>query len=389
MSVKRSGGPTCSRLALIGGLGHGIAHRRAIHQLQRAGRVRLVAIANRRPVPPVEDAPVDGLEIFDDYRRMLADVKPDVVVIATPPHTHHAIALDAAAMTQGILVEKPPVVSMAELVELTAALHRYGTVCQVGFQALASPALSTVRGAVADGAVGSVTALSHAGAWWRPDGYYRRTPWAGRRMLDGRVVADGAVANQFAHALMQALGLARALTGAADPAHIAVEQYRTRPIEVDDTSCVRVLLRNGLSITMAVTLAAEGFIHGEIAVRGTNDDIHLDFPTDRLRLPHDGQWRQMPGRQGLLANLLDHLDDSRVPLAAALDDVAPFVSILDALNHAPEPTDIHADYLAPHPTGDGRVLVDAVELVREAAEQRSLFSEMALPWARAPWTAQI
>ena len=94
--------------------------------------------------------------------------------------------------------------------------------------------------AIAAGALGTVTGVAAVGAWQRDDAYYARSPWAGRRSLDGRPVLDGALANPFAHALMQCLAIAAAPPARRTRPSLEVERYRTRPIEVDDTAVLRV-----------------------------------------------------------------------------------------------------------------------------------------------------
>ena len=77
---------------------------------------------------------------------------------------------------------------------------------------------------------------------------------------------DGALANPFAHALMQCLADRPGQRRQVGAAGIEVELYRTRPIEVDDTACLRLTLASGLPIMVAVTLCGEDFIAGEIIV---------------------------------------------------------------------------------------------------------------------------
>src|SRR3954452_21432492 len=118
-------------VALIGANGHGAWHRRRISALGTG--VRLVGLADPQPLSPPGPA---GVPVFTDHRALLAAVEPEVVVICTPPHTHLPLALDAIAAGCDILLEKPPVASLAAHHTLMAALASAGLVCQVGFQAL-------------------------------------------------------------------------------------------------------------------------------------------------------------------------------------------------------------------------------------------------------------
>jgi predicted dehydrogenase len=357
-----------TRVALIGAGGHGLSHRRVLQRLADEGRIEVAGLCDRRPVEPHPDAPLDGVPFFTDHTELLSVTRPDVVVICTPPHTHLAIALDVFAAGADLLLEKPPVMSLAEHERLAGAAARSGRILQIGFQALGSAALAELCATAPSGDVG-VT-----GAWWRPDTYYGRAPWAGKRLVDGRPVLDGALVNPFAHALMQALAVA----GGFRPVMLDLERYRTRAIETDDTTFLRVTGADDRRITAAVTLASPVFIAGEIRV----GDAVLEYPTDRLRLPGAPEFRHVPGRIGLLENLLDHRRDPAVPLLAPLARTAGFTAVAEAIVASPAPSEIGPKWLAPHPDGGGSVVAGIDLLVREVADTGRLPSEAGVPWAR-------
>jgi predicted dehydrogenase len=381
-----------STVALIGANGHGLWHRRAIARLQESGRVRLVGLCDLQPIEPAPGAEVpDGARLFTDHRELLRAVGPDVAVICTPPHTHPGIAMDALRAGCDVLLEKPPVLSLAEHHALAAVLDETGRACQVGFQALGSAALARLVGTIGAGRLGTVTAIGVSGSWQRDDAYYQRSPWAGRRSLNGRPVLDGALANPFAHALMQALAIARASTDKWDPQTVEVERYRARPIEVDDTTCLRLTLASGLPVTLAVTLCGEDIIAGEITVDGTGGRAVLEYPTDRLQLPGEPGPREVPGRVSLLENLLDHRADRSVPLVAPLPTTEPFTAVLAAVQAAPEPARIAESWLTVSGAAPARqvTVVGVNEAIQRAVQHRALFSELSVPWAAAPYRAQI
>ncbi|SCL35075.1 Predicted dehydrogenase [Micromonospora nigra] len=380
------------RVALVGANGHGRSHRRVIGALHDVGRVRLVALVDTRPLEDEPAAPVPAdTRVFADHREMLAAVAPDVVVICTPPHTHLPIALDALAAGADLLLEKPPVLCSEEHDELTGALAATGRLAQVGFQALGSAALTALTDAITAGRLGRLTGISTVAAWQRPDGYYARSPWAGRRSLGGRPVLDGALANPLAHAVMQCLAVAEAVTGApVRPETIEVERYRVRPIEVDDTAVLRVRSAGGPPIVAAVTLAGEAFVPGEVTVTGHAGRAVLEYPTDRLLLPGDEAPREVPGRRGLLENLIEHRADRTVPLIAPLARTAPFTAVLTALRAAPEPRLLGGDVVEQVGAGAERIVrIRGInEVLRTAADRGALPSELGVPWAVPPWRPQ-
>ncbi|MFI7070163.1 Gfo/Idh/MocA family protein [Micromonospora sediminicola] len=382
------GGPP--RVALIGANGHGRWHRRTIAELEAAGRLRLVALVDVRPPDVEPDAPVPPrAAVLTDHRAMLATTRPDVVVVCTPPHTHLPIALDALDAGADLLLEKPPVLDLAEHRTLLTASA--GRAVQVNFQALGSAALTELTDALAAGRLGAVHRIATVAAWQRPDGYYARSRWAGRRSLDGAPALDGALANPLAHALMQCLAVAEAVTGApARPARVEVERYRVRPIEVDDTAVLRLTPHTGPPVLAALTLAAEAYVAGDVLVDGERGRAALEYPTDRLRLPGDPAARAVPGRRGLLANLLDHRATG-APLIAPLARTEPFTAVLDALRDTPVPTLLGGDLV--RTVGDGpervRVIRGVGAVLRTAAETGALPSETGVPWAVRPYVVDL
>jgi predicted dehydrogenase len=356
-----------TRVALVGAGGHGRWHRRAIDGLAAAGVVELVALADVAPVP---DAP-PGVPVFTGHEELLRSVRPDVVVVCTPPHTHLPIASAALRAGADVLLEKPPVLDRAEHRRLQATVVATGRACQVGFQALASPALTLVAGRV-----GPPERIAAVAAWKRDDSYFRRAPWVGRHRVDGRPVLDGALANPFAHAVMQVLALA----GRA-PVAVEVERYRANDIEVDDTSALRLTFPGGGRAVVAVTLCAEEFVPGEIAVAGAGGTAVLEYPTDRVRLPGPAAWREVPGRPSLLANLVAHRADRAVALIAPLERTAAFTAVLESVVAAPVAA-VAARWVrvATDLPYTRRVVAGVNATLREAARRLALFSELGPDW---------
>ncbi len=362
-------------VALIGANGHGRHHRRRFGSVPQ---VRLVGLADVRPLDP--DPPVPpGVPVFTDHRAMLAATHPDVVVICTPPHTHLPIALDALAAGCDLLLEKPPVPSLQAHDTLAAAVAASGRACQVGFQALGSAAWARFRDALPGLApLGGITAVA---SWQRDDVYYTRAPWAGKRTVAGRPVIDGALVNPLAHAVMQALA-AGAAAGAGRPLSLTVERYRTRDIEVDDTAFARIMFAGGLPLLIAVTLAGEDFIAGEIGAGGAV----LEYPTDRLRLPGGDDFASVPGRTDLLTNLVAHRS-SGTPLLVPLDATADFTAVLEALTDLPVPHLLSAPHVLVE--GPKRTITGINALIRRAASALALPSELGVPWARKPHDVRL
>lgn len=373
------------RIGLVGASGYGLAHRRVIAELQQAGRAELVGLCDIVPVRDEPGAPVPpGAQVFTDYRDLLSATDPQVVVIAAPPHTHLEVAVAAVRAGADVLVEKPPLLSMREHAELTDALAATGRVCQVGFQALGSRALTGLVDTLKAGRLGDVTGIGAYGAWQRPDSYYQRSAWAGRRRLADRPVLDGAIANPFGHALMQSLAVADAVAGVRISG-IEVDRYRARPIDVDDTGSVRVRLDGGPPVVVAVTLCADEHTDPVVVVHGERGRAELAYTADRLRLPGGSGPVPVMGRERLLDNLLAHRErPEEVPLIAPLARTAPFTAVVEAVA-AVDTVPIDPAYHRVLGQGPDRIVTvpGVTANVRAAAERLLLLSELGIPWAEA------
>ena len=71
---------------------------------------------------------------YTDYRKMLEEVKPDVVVIATPDHWHVPISIAAMEAGCDVYCEKPLTLTIAEGQQIRDAVKKYQKVFQVGTQ---------------------------------------------------------------------------------------------------------------------------------------------------------------------------------------------------------------------------------------------------------------
>ncbi|HEX9230687.1 MAG TPA: Gfo/Idh/MocA family oxidoreductase [Jatrophihabitantaceae bacterium] len=366
-------------IVLAGASGYGRSYLRELASLEASGTVRLLGVCNPAPLDDdgralVGDRPVDA-----DLARLLDRTRPDIGIVASPIHTHVPLARQVLDAGASLLLEKPPASTLAGWRGLvTCASGR--AAAQVGFQSLGSAAFTHLRSLLRDGELGEVRGIGGWGAWSRPDAYYERSNWAGRRTLDdGTPVVDGALTNPFAHAVATALALDGS-TGAEDVAGIELDLLRSRDIEADDTSCLRLRTARGTTIVIAVTLCAASESEPVVVVHGSRGRAELHYTRDVLVL--DGEAHTF-GRTTPLRNLLAHLDDPRQPLQSDLAGCGAFMRVLEAVRLAPDPAPIEPQWLRRRGTGgDATVSVVQVERsIQDAAEQLRTFNELGVPWA--------
>ncbi len=97
-----------------------------------------------------------GPKVESDLDVLLDDPRVEAVAIATPPHTHYALARRALEAGKHVLVEKPLASTVAEAQELIELAQRVGCVLMPGHTFVYSPPVNKVRELIRSGALGDV-----------------------------------------------------------------------------------------------------------------------------------------------------------------------------------------------------------------------------------------
>ena len=159
------------RVAAIGRTGRG-DWGHAIDGLWRdLPGVELVAVADETAEGLAAAAARNGLDAADpsrgyrDWRRMLAEVKPDIVVLCMRHIDCHAEMAIAAAEggARGVFLEKPFVRTLAEADAVIDACRRAGTKLQVAYVNRHAPTFAVVRDLVESGRIGRLLELRARG----------------------------------------------------------------------------------------------------------------------------------------------------------------------------------------------------------------------------------
>jgi len=123
------------------------------------------------------------------------DAGPDVVVVCTPTRLHVEMARAAVDAGAHVLVEKPVATTLDGVEGLAEAAERRGRRIFVGCNMRFHPGVTTLRRAVAAGAVGRARAYYARFSHWlpnqRPPGQDYRETCSARRAEGGGVILDG------------------------------------------------------------------------------------------------------------------------------------------------------------------------------------------------------
>lgn len=113
--------------------------------------------------------------LYHDYHQMLAEVGPDICIIATHPELHCDMVVRCAAepSTRAIICEKPMALSLDECDRMIQACEEAGVLLQINHNRRWSPEWNLALQLVQDGAIGALNHIycyidgGKPAPWWR------------------------------------------------------------------------------------------------------------------------------------------------------------------------------------------------------------------------------
>jgi predicted dehydrogenase len=190
-----------------------------------------------------------GCPFFADYHQLLAETRPDAVVVITPHPFHASVAVDALQAGAHVLVEKPMAVDVGEADLMIETARREGRVLAVNLQHRTRPEIRAAKQLIQTGQLGDLQRAQMLSMWTRPRRYFEVATWRGTWRGEG----GGVLMNQAAHTLDLICHLA------GQPSQV-VAWNRTlyHAIETEDTSLAMFEWPNGALGTLLVSTAQAG-----------------------------------------------------------------------------------------------------------------------------------
>lgn len=161
------------RIALVGSGGRGSD---LIRKLTTISTARIVAVCDIYP-PHLErglEFAGAGAKGFSDYEKMLKEMRPDAVVIATPLCLHFEMAMLALASDCAVFCEKTMCYSIDQAVRLREEVKRRNAIFQVGLQRRCNAIYRQAIAMVETGMLGRITAIKSQ--WHRNNNWRRPVP---------------------------------------------------------------------------------------------------------------------------------------------------------------------------------------------------------------------
>lgn len=186
-----------------------------------------------------------GIKRFTDYRKMIEEVSPQLISIATESGLHASIALYCIEHGINVIIEKPMAMSIQDADSIIKAAQENGVKVCACHQNRFNIAVQKCRQALEQGRFGR---LSHGAVhvrWNRSEDYYKQAPWRGTWAQDG-----GALMNQCIHGI----DLLRWMMGdEIDEVYGVTRQQFHSYLEAEDIGMAVVKFRNGAIATIEGT----------------------------------------------------------------------------------------------------------------------------------------
>ena len=222
----------------------------ALHLAAISGQANaeLVAVCDTDPERLAAATDAHGVAGFSDHVRLLDEVRPDVVHICTPHHTHAEIAVAALDRGISVVLEKPLAHTRDEATRLIEAASRSSAKIAVCFQNRYNAPVQAAFDLLNSGTVGKVVGAAATVIWHRSAAYYLDRPWRGRWSTGG----GGLLMNQAIHTLDLVQWLVGPVTGARGSAST---RLLDDVIEVEDTAEMVLTHESGARSVFYTTLA--------------------------------------------------------------------------------------------------------------------------------------
>ena len=207
---------------------------------------------------------LDPARCYGDWQEMLAGEKDrkdriDLVTVATPNATHHAITKAFLEAGINVLCEKPMTVTVEEAEDIAATAKRTGAICAVNYGYTGYPLVRHMRAMVARGDLGKIRLIvvefSH--------GFHADAADADNPRMRWRYdPAQAGVSGQFADCGIHALHMASYVSGenARELSSDFVSAIASRKLE--DDAMVNVRMDGGSTVRLWTSSVAVGSFHG-------------------------------------------------------------------------------------------------------------------------------
>ena len=217
------------RIAVAGAGAIGMAH---IAVIQQSAHCVLSAIVDPSPSAAAVAA-AQGVPLYISLDELLAQDKPDGIILATPNTLHVTQALQCMAAGVPLLLEKPIATTVQEAQDLVEHVEAMGAPVLIGHHRAHSAIMAQAKQVVDSGRLGTLVAVMGSAMFFKPDSYFSDAPWR-REMGAGPILIN----------MIHEVHNLRMLCGDI----VAVQAFKshtTRGFAVEDTVAINLRFASG------------------------------------------------------------------------------------------------------------------------------------------------
>jgi len=281
-------------------------------------------------------------KVFDSWEELVAEPELDLVVIATPPHLHHPIALRAFELGKHVLCEKPLAMNLREAREMVEGTIKAKRVAVTGFNWRFASAMQALARLMAEGAVGRVF---HVTATWLGSRFATEDAplgWRRDRTLAG-VGVLGDMGVHLVDLIRWRVGEFVRVAAEAGIAYPNRAKLPDSPPDVEDYVTVLAELSTGAKATLQASRVAHGHsAYHRLELYGAAGALDYKMVRGRERRWFRGELKQaLPGQPFLPVKLSGSLpkglnpDDAMEVIGGAT--IAPLIKAMVRAIRSGEP----------------------------------------------------
>jgi len=383
------------KFGLVGVGGYAGKYLNVLEILNNEGLAELCAviIRDKKKYPEiVKKLRSEQIAIYPDLESLFnSDTQKslDVIAIPTAIHFHAPMAIQCLRQGYNVLLEKPLAPTVQEVDEIVKEENKARKFCAVGYQHIYSKSIKDLKKRICDGELGDIKSLKCYGIGGRGDQYYSRNSWAGMLKSDGQWILDSPHNNAFAHYINIMCFLASPQNNiSASPQAVLAELYQANQIESADTVCLRMETKEGVDI----------FFVGSHCVE-KQGGIRIIIETEKGTVvwqPGQAEISYIEGKKECLSD--EGLDPSvemfKTVCELSKNPASKYYCSLDiaraqtlCINGSFESSDITSigkgHIKRKEERGDIKTVVIGIDkIIEQSFEDKKLFSEMAVQWAR-------
>lgn len=277
----------------VGIIGASFAQAAYLPALRHVPGAAVVAVASARLARAQAAATAFGVpHAYDDWQRMLAEHRFDLVCIATPTVQHAPQTLAALAAGAHVLCEKPTAMNAGEAAGMLAAAEAAGRVHMIDHELRFNPNRARIAALIADGSLGEVrhvTIAAIGNTWNDPASRSKGDWWSLADQGGGRLGANG---SHQVDLLRWWLGEVAWVTGAAPvvvPARRDKASGEAWTATADDLAYFTAEMANGAVAQVIMSGVAARNLGNVTQICGSAGTITLSNDDERLWLAQAGQ----------------------------------------------------------------------------------------------------